>query len=138
MTDPTITCPSCGTEIKLTESLAAPLIEQTRREYEARLTKQAAQTSIDSGISKFIANVRFPYRFEAGKKPFLVRAMYHDDKFTYIQARPEETPTLYEIKDKKPNVVNFEYKNGVYVVEKILDRGYLAIGKQKLGFAREE
>lgn len=30
MTEPTITCPSCKTEIKLTESLAAPLIESTR------------------------------------------------------------------------------------------------------------
>jgi len=27
MTEPTITCPNCKTEIKLTESLAAPLIE---------------------------------------------------------------------------------------------------------------
>ena len=27
MTEPTITCPSCKIEIKLTESLAAPLIE---------------------------------------------------------------------------------------------------------------
>ena len=29
MTEPTITCPKCKTEIKLTESLAAPLIEAT-------------------------------------------------------------------------------------------------------------
>ena len=64
--------------------------------------------------------------------------MYHDDKFTYIQARPEETPTLYELADGKPNLINFEYKNGVYAVEKILDRGYLVIGKQKLGFTRAE
>jgi len=28
MTEPTIICPKCKTEIKLTESLAAPLIEQ--------------------------------------------------------------------------------------------------------------
>jgi len=105
---------------------------------ETRQVKQAAQAAIDNGIAKFLANVRFPYRFEAGKKPFFVRAMYHDDKFTYIQARPEETPTLYEIKDGKPNLVNFEYKSGVYVVDKILDQGYLAVGKQKLGFTREE
>ena len=64
--------------------------------------------------------------------------MYHDDKFTYIHARPEETPTLYEVKDGKPNLVNFDYKNGVYVVDKILDQGYLTIGKQKLGFSRQE
>jgi type IV secretion system protein VirB9 len=105
---------------------------------ETRQAKEAAQVAIDAGISKFLANVRFPYRFEAGKKPFQVRAMYHDDKFTYIQARPEETPTLYEIRDGKPNLVNFEYKNGVYVADKILDRGYLAIGKQKLGFIRQD
>src|SRR5207302_11220228 len=105
---------------------------------ETRKAKQDTQSAIDRGVSMFITNVRFPYRFEAGKKPFFVRAMYHDDKFTYIQARPEETPTVYELKDGKPNLVNFEYKNGVYVVEKILDRGYLAIGKQKLGFTRVE
>jgi type IV secretory pathway VirB9-like protein len=105
---------------------------------ETRQVKQSAQSAIDSGISKFITNVRFPYRFEAGKKPFFVRAMYHDDKFTYIQARPEETPTLYEVKDGKPNLVNFDYKDGVYVVGKILDQGYLAVGKQKLGFERQE
>jgi hypothetical protein len=29
MTDPTLTCPNCRTEIKLTESLAAPLIADT-------------------------------------------------------------------------------------------------------------
>jgi type IV secretion system protein VirB9 len=100
--------------------------------------KQVAQSAITKGINRFVSNVRFPYRFEAGKKPFFVRAMYHDERFTYIQARPEETPTLYEIKDKEPNLINFDYKDGVYVAEKILDRGYLAIGKQKLAFTREE
>jgi type IV secretory pathway VirB9-like protein len=105
---------------------------------ETRQAKQSAQSAIDSGISRFVSNVRFSYRFEAGKKPFFVRAMYHDDKFTYIQARPEETPTLYEIKDGKPNLVNFSYKDGVYVVDKILDQGYLTVGKRKLGFSREE
>jgi type IV secretory pathway VirB9-like protein len=100
--------------------------------------KQESQAAIDRGISRFVFNVRFPYRFEAGKKPFYVRAMYHDEHFTYIQARPEETPTLYEIKDGQPNLVNFDYKDGIYVVDKILDRGYLAVGKQKLAFTREE
>ncbi|HEY1760655.1 MAG TPA: TrbG/VirB9 family P-type conjugative transfer protein [Bryobacteraceae bacterium] len=105
---------------------------------ETRQVKQSAQTEIDSGINRFLSNVRFPYRFEAGKKPFYVRAMYNDEKFTYIQARPEETPVLYEIADGKPNLVNFEYANGVFVIRKILDRGYLAIGKEKLNFTREE
>jgi len=40
MTEPTITCPNCKTEIKLTESLAAPLIEATRKQYEDQLAQK--------------------------------------------------------------------------------------------------
>lgn len=44
MSEPTIVCPNCKTEIKLTESLAAPLIESTRRDYEKRLSQKDADT----------------------------------------------------------------------------------------------
>ncbi|MDD2762667.1 MAG: DUF2130 domain-containing protein [Opitutaceae bacterium] len=40
MTEPTIICPRCKNEIKLTESLAAPLIESTRQEYEQLLAQK--------------------------------------------------------------------------------------------------
>ncbi|MGC2459203.1 MAG: DUF2130 domain-containing protein [Gallionellaceae bacterium] len=40
MSEPTITCPSCKTEIKLTESLAAPLIEATRKQFEQQLAQK--------------------------------------------------------------------------------------------------
>ena len=43
MTEPTIICPNCKTEIRLTESLAAPLIAATRQQYEQRLSQQAAE-----------------------------------------------------------------------------------------------
>ena len=43
MTEPMITCPKCQTEIKLTESLAAPIIESIRREYEWRLAQKDAE-----------------------------------------------------------------------------------------------
>ncbi len=43
MTEPTIICPSCKTEIKLTESLAAPLIETTKRDFEQRLAQKEAE-----------------------------------------------------------------------------------------------
>lgn len=45
MTEPTIICPSCKTEIKLTESLAAPLIESTRRQFEQRLAQKDSEIS---------------------------------------------------------------------------------------------
>jgi hypothetical protein len=40
--EPAITCPQCKIEIKLTESLAAPLIQATRREFETRLAQKDA------------------------------------------------------------------------------------------------
>ena len=45
MTEPTLTCPSCRTEIKLTESLAAPLIAATRRRYETQLAQKEAEVA---------------------------------------------------------------------------------------------
>lgn len=40
MTEPTIICPNCKTEIRLTESLAAPLIAATRQQYEQQLLQK--------------------------------------------------------------------------------------------------
>ena len=37
MTEPIITCPQCKTEIKLTESLAAPFIEFARKQVDLKL-----------------------------------------------------------------------------------------------------
>ena len=43
MTEPTITCPNCKTEIRLTESLAAPLIAATRQQFERQLSQKDAE-----------------------------------------------------------------------------------------------
>ncbi len=44
-TDPTIICPECSEEIKLTESLAAPLIKTVQTEYEAKITEKEMEVS---------------------------------------------------------------------------------------------
>jgi type IV secretory pathway VirB9-like protein len=121
------------------KELAEAQAATERAKAETQKVRDRTREAIDSGISEFVTNVRFAYRFEAGKKPFNVRAMYHDDRFTYIRARPEETPTLYELKDGRPNLVSFDYtERDVYVIPKILDEGYLAIGRKRLVFKREE
>jgi hypothetical protein len=40
MAEPTVVCPQCKCEIKLTESLAAPLLESVRRDYQQRLAQK--------------------------------------------------------------------------------------------------
>jgi type IV secretory pathway VirB9-like protein len=109
---------------------------------EARDAKQQAQTAVEREVSRlrseYPAKLQHPYRFARADALFRVAAIYHDDKFTYIQADPQEAPALYEIKDGKPNLIAFDLKDGVYTVPKILDNGYLAIGKKKFNFYRPE
>jgi len=109
---------------------------------QAREAAEQARTLVESEMSRirseYPAKLQHSYRYPPADKLFRVSAMYHDGKFTYIRANPQETPALYEIKDGKPNLVQFDFKDGVYTVAKVLDNGYLAIGKKKLGFARSE
>lgn len=45
MTEPTIKCPNCSTEIKLTEQLAAPVLEATRRKFEHAMSQKDAEVA---------------------------------------------------------------------------------------------
>ena len=88
--------------------------------------------------SSYATKLQFDYSLDAkaGRDPFLVSAIYHDDSFTYIKCGAREKPALYEIKDGKPNLISFQFENGSYIAPKIIDSGYLVIGKKKLPFAR--
>jgi type IV secretion system protein VirB9 len=41
------------------------------------------------------------------------------------------------VKDGKPNLVQFQYQNGVYVIRDLVDRGYLQVGKKRTDIARK-
>ena len=107
---------------------------------DARRATEAARTALENGLTAFRTtyplSLAFPYRFKADQPPFFVHAIFHDDHRTYIQARARELPSLYELKDGAPNLVNFEVHDGTYVVPTILESGYLQLGKQRLGFQR--
>ncbi len=45
MIEPVIECPHCHKEIKLTESLAAPLVEATRQEFEQKLAQKDTEVA---------------------------------------------------------------------------------------------
>jgi type IV secretion system protein VirB9 len=105
---------------------------------QVQTAEETARATIAKTKSDAPTKFRFTYRYRANEPPFRVSSIYHDERFTYINADPEETPALYEIKDNKPNLISFEFRDGVYFVPKILDNGYLEIGKKKLNFYRKE
>jgi type IV secretion system protein VirB9 len=81
--------------------------------------------------------LKFDYKFKQGKKPFRISAIYHDDRLTYIHSTATEKPTFYEIKDGQPTLVNYTLEDGVYVIDHVVDKGYLSIGKHKSTFERQ-
>jgi type IV secretion system protein VirB9 len=115
-------------------------IEALRAETTGQIHAIQAQAAeqVSHFRSSYATKLEFDYPLDskAAKEPFLVSAIYHDDAFTYIQCSAREKPALYEIKDGKPNLISFQVENGVYIAPKIIDSGYLAIGKKKLRFTR--
>jgi type IV secretion system protein VirB9 len=117
-------------EVELLRNQSA---EQVRAA-EARATEEVHQFRLSYAL-----NLRFDYVLDRklAEEPFLVSAIYHDDSFTYIRCSARERPSLYEVKDGKPNLIPFQIENGTYIVPKVIDAGYLAVGKRKSSFARQ-
>ncbi len=124
-------------------------VEAYKKELEAIRSQsadqvRAAQSQSTELVNKFrseyAGKLHFGYQLDhkATREPFLVTAIYHDDAFTYIKCAAREKSALYEVKDGKPNLINFQVENGVYIVPKIIDGGYLAVGKKKITFTRHE
>ena len=107
---------------------------------QAALKKELEQERIEVRAHA-TTTIRHDYKYSssAEKNPFNVTGIYHDDRFTYIEATPKEAPAVYEVKDGKPSLIQFEFdqKTGRYTIDKILDDGYLRVGKSQLRFHRE-
>lgn len=97
-------------------------------------TRHAADETIAAFKQQYPATLEFPYETPKYQKPFLIRSIWHDGQFTYIRSEARELPALYEIQDGKPALLNFQVRNGVYIVPKVLERGYLALGKTRFEF----
>jgi type IV secretion system protein VirB9 len=107
------------------------------REALVQVAEQAEQDREDFR-QEYGQHLEFVYKFKQNQKPFLVSAIYHDGKFTYIRSDAQEKPSLYEITDddEKPNLIDFSMRDGLYVVPKVLNRGRLSIGQKKLDFEK--
>jgi type IV secretion system protein VirB9 len=117
-------------------------LDKAKQEAAAAKAAQAAelkaeQSKAEQYRSEYPGSLHFDYTWDERKgKELGLQQIWHDDKFTYLRGQFQETPALYEVKDKKPSLINFDFNGGLYTVPKLLDNGYLAIGKQKVEFHR--
>ena len=129
-TEPTIICPNCSTEIKLTESLAAPLIHATRREYEAKLAQQEqhvakreeevrkqqkavadTQKAIDDKVLEKLKKERSAIAAEEAKKAKLVAA-------SDLEAKAKELVVLQEVLKERNSKLEEAQKAQVELIRK--------------------
>ena len=97
--------------------------------HDAAAAEQKARAQMDAYRASYPSKLRFDYKWDAKPAEKLgVYAIWHDDRFTYISATPEEAPALYELKEGKPSLISFDFANGVYWTGRIVDDGYLAVG----------
>ena len=112
----------------------AALAAKTDAEARVDEAKQEAAKTIDQFRSDYPARLKWPYRLEkrAFERPFLVEALWHDGRFTYLRCRAQEAPALYELRDGSPSLVSYDLsQDGLYVVRHVLGDGWLAIGKNR-------
>ena len=138
---------------KMQENIQAPPVmisaeESERVKREAEQVKKEATASVQAAQTKATADVEayresypgrmtFGYTWDKSKgEKFGLQEIWNDDKFTYFRARPNEAPALYEVKDGKPSLINFTLKDGLYTIDKLIDSGYLAVGKLQVNFQK--
>jgi type IV secretion system protein VirB9 len=118
---------------------SAAQVEELQGELtQARAAVEAAARHANDEIAayqqQYPGKLQFNYGTPKYEKPFLVKAIWNDGQFTYIKAEAKELPAVYEMKDGAPAVVNFQVRGDTYVVPKVLERGYLALGKERFNF----
>jgi type IV secretion system protein VirB9 len=113
----------------------AAQLEQSRQQLAA--LQSHVEQAVDEYKSKYPVQLKFDYAFKANEAPFDIQSIYHDDKFTYIKTNAPEKFSVYEMKDGKPDLVNYELRDGTYIIPKVMDSGYVELGKKRMDFARK-
>ena len=93
--------------------------------------------AVDEYKSDYPMQLKFDYRFKSNEAPFDIQSIYHDDKFTYIKTNAPEKFSVYEMRDGKPNLINYDLRDGTYIIPKVMDNGYVELGKKKMEFTRK-
>jgi type IV secretion system protein VirB9 len=112
----------------------AAQLDQTKQQL-ATLQSHVTQ-AVDEYKSAYPLQLKFDYTFK-NEDPFAVQSIYHDDKFTYIKTTASEKFSVYEMKNGKPDLINYDLRDGTYIIPKIVDKGYIEIGKKHMDFSRK-
>jgi type IV secretion system protein VirB9 len=113
----------------------AAQLEQSKQQIAA--LQSHVEQAVDEYKSSYPTQLKFDYVYKANEAPFDIQSIYHDDKFTYIKTNAPEKFSVYEMKDGKPNLVTYDLREGTYIIPKVMDDGYVELGKKRMSFTRK-
>ena len=113
----------------------AAQLEQSKQQVNA--LQSHVEQAVDEYKSGYPTQLKIDYVYKANQAPFDIQSIYHDDKFTYIKTNAPEKFSVYEMKDGKPNLVTYDLREGTYIIPKVMDDGYVELGKKRMNFARK-
>ena len=118
-------------------------LDKAKREAAEAEAKEATErkqeeAKAESYRSQYPGQLHFDYTWDRKKAEALgLQQVWRDEKFTYLRGKFQETPVLYELKDGRGSLINWDYTDGLYTVPKTVMQGYLTIGKQRVDFKRQ-
>lgn len=113
-----------------------PAAQLAQSQEQLAMLRSRVNQTIDEYKSAYPIELKFDYVFKANEAPFDIQSIYHDDKFTYIRTTAPEKFSVYEIRDGKPNLISYDLREGTYIIPKVMDNGYVELGKRRMNFSR--
>jgi type IV secretory pathway VirB9-like protein len=114
-----------------------PAIQLEQSKQQLAALQSHVEQAVDAYKSAYPLQLKFDYTYKANEAPFNIQSIYHDDKFTYIKTNAPEKFSVYEMKDGKPNLINYDLRDGTYIIPKVMDSGYVELGKKRMEFSRK-
>jgi len=114
-----------------------PAIQLEQSKQQLAVLQSHVEQAVDEYKSAYPVQLKFDYSFKANEAPFGIQSIYHDDKFTYIKTNAPEKFSVYEMKDGKPNLITYDLRDGTYIIPKVMDSGYVELGKKRMEFTRK-
>ena len=114
----------------------AAQLDQSKQQL-AAIQSQITQ-AVDEYKSAYPLALKFDYTFQGERG-----TLRHPSRSITTTSSPTSRPdapekfSVYEMKDGKPNLVNYHLREGTYIIPKVMDSGYVELGKKRMDFSRK-
>ena len=101
--------------------------------------QQHVESTVDEYKSSYQTQLKLRLCLRGQQRP-----IRHPDDLTTTTSSPTSRPlrrrkfSVYEMRDGKPNLINYDLRDGTYIIPKVMDNGYVELGKKKMEFSKRK